>query len=201
MKKKLSIILTSMIFAFVLSSCNANTPTTQTVNNNDESILTSSDAEPQTNTETDPLVNESENSNFTLNEASTLGDWEITVTGMEIVNSIQSSQYTEFRPDEGNKYIRVFVTISNNGKSADTFLPSYGIGDDIYTRLYFGDGYEFSSTNLLGYDSDLHDKHLNPLSSASGEIVFTVSDSVADSSDELIFSLISASNNVNYKIR
>ena len=69
-----------------------------------------------------------------------------------------------------NQYAQIAATVSNKGKQTDKFLPSFGFGDDVSVKLLFGDGYEFSATQLLGYDKDLHDASINPLSSQEGEI-------------------------------
>lgn len=138
---------------------------------------------------------------YNLNDSAALKDWEISVTNMQIVDSI-AADYGSFSPDEsGNKYLQVFVTVTNNGKQADTFLPSYGFGDDVQAKVIYGDGYEFSSTYLLGYSNELHDSTINPLSSKTGEIAFEVPETVASSEDELVIQFISGSDVVKFKIR
>ena len=111
------------------------------------------------------------------------------------------NHFLGFNPDEGNKYIQVFVSITNNGKSSDTFLPSYGFGNDVRVKLLYGDGYEYSSSVLLGYDNDLHDSHLNPLSSVDKEIAFSVPEKVSSSEEELLVEFSSGKTSVTFKIR
>lgn len=120
-----------------------------------------------------------------------LGDWAITVTAFEWKDEIVDS-YFSFAPGEGNKFAVVSVDISNNGKTADTFLPSYGFGDDVFARIIYGDGYEFSATSLLGYDADIHDEYVNPLSSASGVIAFEIPSSVVDDTAGALYIVFTA---------
>ena len=117
---------------------------------------------------------------YSIGETAQLKDWEITVTNAKTVDSI-SGEYMVFNPnDEGNTFAQIFVTVDNKGKQAGKFLPSFGYGDDVSVKLLYGDGYEFISTQLLGYNNDLHDSSINPLSSQSGEIAFEIPDAVAN---------------------
>ena len=78
----------------------------------------------------------------------------------------------------------VSLSVKNVGTSAGVFIASYPIGRDAATAKVFYQGeYEYSGTNLLGYDEDLHDKHLNPLETKSGVLAFSLPDEAAASSD------------------
>ena len=103
--------------------------------------------------------------------------------------------------EEGNKFIQVFVTVNNDGKQADRFLPSYSIGDDVNAKILYSDGYEFTATNLLGYSNDLHDSTINPLSSQTGEIAFEIPSTVAESTDELLIQFSSGNDTLKFKVR
>ena len=145
---------------------------------------------------------EEESTIYAINDVAVLKDWEISVTDMQIVESIPSGEYMKFDPQEsGNKFAQVFVTVNNKGKAADSFLPSYGFGDDVNAKILYGDGYEFSATNLLGYSNELHDTSINPLSSKTGEIVFEVPEAVTSSEDELIIEFSAGQDSVKFKIR
>lgn len=138
---------------------------------------------------------------YNIGDSASLKDWTINVTDAQIVDSI-SSDYAVFSPnEEGNKYVQVYATAENNGKQAGNFLPSYGFGDDINAKVLYSDGYEFSATILLGYDNDLHDSHINPLSSQSGEIAFEIPSTVAESTDELLIQFSSGNDVIKFKIR
>lgn len=41
---------------------------------------------------------------------------------MKIVDSIKTRDYTSFKPDDNNKYIQVFVNITNNRKNPTHFF-------------------------------------------------------------------------------
>ncbi|MCI9447481.1 MAG: DUF4352 domain-containing protein [Lachnospiraceae bacterium] len=138
---------------------------------------------------------------YNIGETAALNDWEITVTDMKIAESI-AADYGSFSPnDEGNKYVQVFVTATNNGKQAEDFLPIVGMGDDVNAKVVFGDGYEFVSTNLLGYGNDMHGSKVNPLSSQSGEIAFEVPEAVHASEDELQIHFLAGNDVIKFKIR
>ncbi len=139
---------------------------------------------------------------YNIGETVLLGNWEITVTGMQIVDSVSSGEYFEFRPgEEGDKYAQITATVSNKGKKSDRFLPSYGLGGDVSVKFVYGDGYEFSSTQLIAYERELHDARINPLSSQEGEIFFEVPEIVANSTDEILIRFSSGSDRVRIKVR
>jgi len=120
-----------------------------------------------------------------LNEPGILGEWKITVTAAQMLDAVKNT-YGSFKPSDGNKYFLVDVTIENTGKNANSFLPSFSVGDDVRAKIVYGDGYEFSATNLLGYSDDLHSTTVNPLSTKSGSIAFEIPDSVAGGEEELL---------------
>ena len=151
--------------------------------------------------EEEPKPEESPETIYNIGDSALLKDWTITVTDAQIVDSI-SSGYIVFSPkEEGNKFLQVYVTVENKGKQADNFLPSFGLRDDVSAKVLYSDGYEFSATNLLGYDNELHDSSINPLSSQTGEIAFEIPSTVADSADELLIEFSSGNDKIKFKIR
>ena len=120
---------------------------------------------------------------------------------IKLTDTIKQSDYFGFKPEDGNKYLTVDITVVNNGKNASKFLPSFGMGDDISAKLLYQSDYEFSATNLLGYDKELHDSTVNPLSTKSGIVAFEIPDSVASSDEELILVISAGKKNLQFKIR
>ncbi len=138
---------------------------------------------------------------YEMGNSASLKDWTITVTDTKIVDSI-AMDYGSFSPkEEGNKYLQVFVTVNNDGKQANNFLPTITVGNMVKAKVLYADGYEFTSSNLLGYSNDLHDSVINPLSSRTGEIAFEIPSSVAESDEELLIQFSSGSDAIKFKIR
>ena len=141
-------------------------------------------------TETSEADAESESNVYKIGDTAILGDWEITVTSAEFMSEISDNSYeyftSAFHPEEGNVFTVVSVTVKNQGQEADTFLPSYPIGNQVSARLKYDNGnYEFNATNLLGYEKDIHDEFLNPLSSKEGIIAFDVVKSASEDDKSL----------------
>lgn len=197
MKNKITTLVTVALCAFLLfTGCSnkgsASAPSQSKPNSTADSVES---------TESKPAESEPpKETNLAINDSATLGDWEIIVTDAKVVDSIAAS-YGSFIPDDGNKYIQVFISISNNGKKADTFLPIIAYGDAVTTKLIYGEDYEFSSSNLFGYDLDLHNASLNPLSTKEGELAFTVPDKVAGADGELLITFKSGNDDITFKIR
>lgn len=134
---------------------------------------------------------------YAIGETCTLDNWEITVSNFEFLPTIENGGYT---PDEGNQYAVVHLTVFNQGKEAESFLPSFSFWVKFSINLIYSDGYEYSPTRLIGYDPDLHSEDINPLSSKDGEIVFEVPQQVIDSTEPLLLEL-DGRNKIYYKLR
>lgn len=196
--KKRTLIALSVSVCLLAAGCTSTTTNTNSNSSKKSDKVTEGSSEiatteAETETESESIYN--------IGDTAILKDWEINLTDMKIVESI-AANYGSFSPkEEGNKYIQVFLNASNKGKEADTFCPSYGFGDDISVKVLYGDGYEFTATNLLGYDNDIHDSKVNPLSSQTGEIAFEIPDTVASTTDELIVQFSSGNDVVKFKVR
>ena len=151
-------------------------------------------------TEPEESVSEPEESILEMGTEGTLKTWNVTVSSMDFTDSISDNEYTAFKPQEGNLYLSIAISVKNTGKQADIFLPSYGFGDDISAKVLYGDGYEYSSTNLLGYSKELHNVSLNPLSSTDSEITFALPIEVAESSVPLVLRLTSGKETLSYRV-
>ena len=135
-----------------------------------------------------------------MNTPGTVGEWQITISGMEIVDEVPNG-YGSFVPDEGNKYLLTAVKGENLAKQAQTFLSSYPFGDELTVVLLYGDGYEFVQTNLLGYSESVTDSSVNPLSSKEGKIAFEVPNEVVESTDPLLVHFECNGEELDIKIR
>lgn len=163
MKKKLLAILLAGALSASFIACGNGNKDTDTKPETSESSTESTTDEDSELTENESQPEESPETIYETGNSASLKDWTINVTDAQIVDSI-AADYGSFEPkEEGNKFIQVFVTVNNDGKQADRFLPSYSIGDDVNAKILYSDGYEFTATNLLGYSNDLHDSTINPL--------------------------------------
>lgn len=200
MKKKLMLLL---LATTMLAGC-GNTAKTDSVDTKTDAVAitevdTSTTEAPEDTQEN--VVSSDENVVYSLNEECVLKDWSIIASNVEITDAVAENEYYGFTPDDGNKYLVIDITVTNNGTAADTFLPSYGLSDDISAKVIFQGTYEYSSTNLLGYGEELHDTSVNPLSSKSGRVSFEIPDTIADSTEELILKIGAGRDFVDIKIR
>ena len=135
-------------------------------------------------------------------ESATLGDWEISVTAWETSTEIaDSSGYFSFTPTEGNQFIVVSATVTNNGTASNTFLPTFALNDDVTAKIYYNGEYEYSATQLLGEENSLHDATLNPLTSKSGIIVYDVPPAVTEGTEPLVITFEAGTESITFKLR
>lgn len=205
-KKWISLLTGAAVCAVLLSGCQSvgtvgsqpqNPAALESSSTKESSVPVSSAAE----SSAFPASSEAEAEVLELGTEGTLKDWSITATGMSTTDSVSESEYSAFHPKDGNLYVMAEVTVKNQGKQADSFLPSLSYGDYVNTKLLYGDGYEFSSTNLLGYSKDLHSSYLNPLTSVDGEIAFELPVEVADSSEPLVLIFTAGEEKISFQLR
>lgn len=213
MKKKL-LVITSFAVMVTLVGCSSstsqdNSAEIESLKSQIESLQAENDelkesletSEADTESETSEAQDSSSDTVLALNEEAILGDWAITVTNVEVTDYIKENDYLGFTPEDGNKYLTVEISVTNNGKNAARFLPSFGMGDDIAAKILYQNDYEFSASNLLGYSNELHDSTINPLSSKTGVVAFEIPDTVASSEDELLLVISAGRNNLQIKVR
>lgn len=135
---------------------------------------------------------------YQAGEAATLGNWQITVTSVEIVDSLSEDNIVYQSNEEGDKLVCATATVTNNAAAEDTFLPSYASAEDVYVQLLCGEDIYFSS-KFLGYSQDLHDVTLEPSETKSGKILFEVSGDAANGSGELLLQFLYGSDAVSFK--
>lgn len=210
MKKKLVVLLlTSMV---ILPGCGTPNTPTDSANGpdsveNQKNIAAAEDTQfsdnqtEETQTEnTDNAAAELETT-LQINEEGVLNDWSITVTNAEITDTIKENDYYGFTPEDGNKYLFIEVSITNNGKDASTFLPSISYGDTVSAKVLYQQEYEYSPSMLLGYSNDLHNTSVNPLSTKTGAITFELPDSIASTDEELILQFSGGKSELLFKVR
>lgn len=208
MKKRFGIFVLTM-FAVGLVGCGTgsdktmtetSTSTEQSAENVEkEEKKMEAETESESEVETEPA--ETEAQPHALGETITLGDWSITASAMNFSKTISVNELMQYTADEGNQYLVVTGTVTNQAKQAESFLPSFNMGTDVSAKVIFGDGYEFSNTMLVGYDRSLADASLNPLSSKEGDIAFEVPESVVNSTESLTLIFELGEEQVSYQLR
>lgn len=195
---KKTLIATSMLsIMLMITACSGNTTgdTQKNTAENTTSTIESTTA-PEITTES-PKSNE-----IGLGETGTISNWDVTINKISFTDKISDNEFTAFTPDtEGSKFLVIELKAENIGKEADQFLPSFGLNDDVNAKVFFGDGFEFSMTDLLGYEKNLLDSTINPLSSKNGEIVFEVPEKVYDSKDALTLNFSAGNDELIIKLR
>lgn len=197
MKKCFAAIL-ALIILFALAACTTGEPGTQSPSAQDPAASSTPDTTLEETTE--PSVEPETLPTYSVGDTADLGHWTITLDGFELTAEIEGDYSTVFYAEEGAKYGVVSLTVVNNDTSADTFLPSFSLGDDVRATIYSGE-YTFSATSLLGHSDDMHDKFLNPLMSGSGLVAFQIPDTIADSTDPLTLTITCSGDEISFALR
>lgn len=137
---------------------------------------------------------------YAVGDTVSIGGFDVTVNSTEFISEIAQSKYHGFKPDEGNVYLSVSMTVKNTATEAQTFAPIVSTRKESIKAIY-DSSYEFSGVNLLGYDEDIHDSHLNPLSSTTGKYVFSVAEEVETSGKPLELVITIGEESATYSLR
>lgn len=189
-KTSLGVLLLALLLTVTACGGAASTPTgTQNTNTsvkeqspaengNEEQTGAAAAEEP-----TEP-AKEPEEAVYKVGDKFNLGDWEVVLDSFEF-NQKVSDTYFSSSADEGNKFLVLNYTVTNEGTEADKFTAmSRGVG----MKAIFKDKYEYKYTITM-IDQDLSNESIKPLASKSGFVVMEVPDTVAESPDSLILKL------------
>nr|DAU71636.1 MAG TPA: protein of unknown function (DUF4352) [Caudoviricetes sp.] len=130
-----------------------------------------------------------------------LGNWIITVSGSTFEDEVSQSLLTSFQPDDGNKYLLVSLSVTNNGTQAAVFLPLFAMSGDISTAVYYNTDYEYKTTNLIGYDKNAINETLNPLTTKDCAIAFEVPAAIEKDDNPLVLRFSENGNTVEFDLR
>ncbi|MGG4096813.1 DUF4352 domain-containing protein [Paenibacillus lautus] len=189
MRTKFGLIL--MICAFLVISACGNNPTSSDSAKQDESVNAVGETvkdEPSKEATTEPAKEEpkkepKEASNKP-GEKFTLGDWEVVLDSFEFDQKVSADMFSS-SADEGNKFLILNYTVTNNGKEAKDFTSIIG---GVNMKAIFKEEYEYNYTVTM-IDGDLGTGSIKPLATKSGFVVIEVPDGVADSKESLVIKL------------
>ncbi len=173
-KKLLAITLCTALSVSVLSGCS--TASLQRTAELADKLISSEAPEAATPSPT-PEVQEK---TLALKKSGKVGDWKFKVTKTAAKKKIKTSAYFEAKADKGNLLVVVSASVTNQGKKKETFLPMVGMENTMMTaKLVYKDGYEYQPSSITGFNKDLTNKSIAPLTKKSGVIVFNVPKKVA----------------------
>lgn len=194
MKKKVLSLL--LVFALCLSACGGEVekestqPQVTPVETASEPTSTPT-PEPTPSPDAEPLA---------IGDSATIDNWSVVVSDFYFADKIADGEFFQYSPDEGNLYAVVSAQVTNNGKESDTFLPAFATNSDVKADIYYAGEYEYSAS-LLMMDDDLHDSTLNPLTSKSGIIVFSVPEMIESSEETLSVTFSAGREEVTFSLR
>ncbi|GIP05994.1 DUF4352 domain-containing protein [Paenibacillus lautus] len=186
MRTKFGLIL--MICAFlVISACGNNTTSSDSPQQNEQSVDAAGETvkeEPSKEAATEPTKEEPKEVSNKPGEKFTLGDWEVVLDSFEFDQKVSADMFSS-SADEGNKFLILNYTVTNNGKEAKDFTSIIG---GVSMKAIFKEEYEYNYTVTM-IDGDLGTGSIKPLATKSGFVVIEVPDSVADSKESLVVKL------------
>lgn len=202
MKKKTTTLL-AFVFSITLLFTGCNTSNmeqaAELINNANEQAASNA-AEPTATPEPTPAVTQ-----LTLGQKAKLGDWAFTAKKVSIKKQIKTSDYLGYKPDKGNRFICVTLSVKNNGSEAAAFLPYIGYENEMNSAaIYYQDNYEYkpsSLSSLTSYTKDLIDEEIKPLNKKNGVLVFEVPKKVANHLEQTTLKIGTADESVVYPLK
>ena len=184
MKKKSIILLTcAMLF---ITGCSSST-ISETVNETIHKVSEQVSEEPAQTTLPKPTSTPGpKETKVALGKKGKVGDWKIGANKASVKKKITNGKYHYFEAKKGNTFVIISLSVRNNGKQAETFLPRVGYENTmIQAVLYYKDKYEYVASELFSYDKDLVGTSIQPLDTEKGIIAFEVPKKVAKSKKNL----------------
>lgn len=190
--KKQFFILMALSALLVLSACGGTKSEGADTSGNSGSVteeVAKQDTEANAAEETTAAPEETEKKDETApakkpGEKFTLEDWEIVLDSFEFNEKVSDGMFSS-SADEGNKFLVLNYTVTNNGKEAKDFTAMFG---GVKMKAVFKGEYEYDYTITM-IDGDMSSGSIKPLASKTGFVVMEVPDSVAESDESLIVKL------------
>lgn len=165
-------------------------------------LLDSSDQSEEASASTGSDQKEAPEGLIGCNEEVEIGDWVATMTGYSFEDE-WSDGFLTYSAGDGNKYLLVDLTVTNNGTKADTFVTKYYAYDgDIEAKIYYQDKYEYNINNFMGsVGDDLSSLSIKPLETKEGSLIFKVPDAVASEDGSVTMELTLNKDVYNFQIK
>lgn len=202
MKKRTIALLTALTCttAMVLSGCGASTAkkAANLIGAVSEQVSENSATETPTATpEPTPSTTQ-----LKLGEKAQVGDWVFKAKKVSTKKMFKVSDYSGYKPTDGNTFICLSMSVENKGSEEEKFLPMMGLENQMVTAtLIYQDQYEYKPTDLSGYDKCLTNETVKPLSKKSGLVVFDVPKEVAKNLGQATVKIGTVDENVVYPMK
>lgn len=200
MKKRIIALLTALTTtAMVLSGCSASNArrAAKLINAVSDQVSENSATETPTATpEPTPTTTQ-----LKLGEKAQVGDWTFKVKKVSTKKMFKISDYSGYKPSDGNTFVCLSMSVENKGSEEEKFLPMMGLENKMVTAtLIYKDEYEYKPTDLSGYKKCLTNEFIKPLSKKSGLVVYDVPKKVAKNLKEATVKIGTVNENVVYPL-
>jgi hypothetical protein len=138
---------------------------------------------------------------LTIGDTATIDGWEVTLNSAEWVTEVGRDILGAYVPEEGSMFLYVSITVTNLNNRPRRFIEAWGIGDGIRTDIVYADEFTFTQRILMTYDKALTGQSINPLSDATGSIVYSIANRAADSSGKLVLRFFVGRETVEFVVR
>ena len=182
-KKSIILLMCTMLF---ITGCSSS-KISDTVNKTMDKISEQVSSEPVQTASPEPTSTPGpKETKVKLGKKGKVGDWKVSASKVSVKKKITNGEYRYFEAKDGNTFVIVSLSVRNNGKKAETFLPRVGYENTmIQATLYYKDEYEYNPTELISYDKDLCGTSIQPLNTEKGIIAFEVPKKVSKSKKKL----------------
>lgn len=200
MKKRTIALLTALTCttAMVLSGCSLSSALRAAdVINVEQSTENTATETPTATPEPTPTVTQ-----LKLGEKAQVGDWTFKVKKVSTKKMFKISDYSGYKPTDGNIFVCLSVSVENKGSEEEKFLPMMGLENKMVTAtLIYQDQYEYKPTDLSSYDKCLTNEEIKPLNKKSGLVVFDVPKEVSKNLDQATVKIGTVNENVVYPLK
>lgn len=137
-----------------------------------------------------------------LGEKAQVGDWVFKAKKVSTKKLFKISDYTGYKPADGNIFVCLSMSVENKGSEEEKFLPMVGFENTMITAtLLYQDQYEYKPSDLSSYDKCLTNEAIKPLNKKSGLVIFEVPKKVAKDLGQATVKIGTTNENVVYPLK
>lgn len=187
--KKIIVLTLALLLSFSFYSCGENSA------DGDENVSDNSSAQ----TEAKPKEKEKA---YAIGDTVLLDDWEFSIESVEVVQSVED-EFLTFTPDEDtNQFLAASISMKNTNSEKKLFNPPIVQKSvDAYATLICNEKYEYDPTMLMGYEEDLNNVTVNPLSTKTGKLHFSYPKELGNATDDMVIRFTSGGKTANITLK
>ncbi len=128
-----------------------------------------------------------------------IADWRITLNQVEEMKRLETSSMY-FEADEGKIFVRLDMSVENQGKKKRQFLEMIGTSEDLSVHLISSGGHRYIPVDMIGM-TDLASVSVEPGAAENGGLIFHIGENIFREDEHIFLTLEAGGESRGFRIK